>query len=272
MERVAVQDAEVPAVGLGTWQLTGEACYETVSTALELGYRHVDTAQLYENEAQVGRAIADSDVDREDVWITTKVTPGNARRDDVVESTRESLVRLGTDYVDLLLLHWPNPLVSFEKTARGMAALRDDGLIAHAGVSNFRRWRLRRAREKSTIPILADQVRMHPFYTREALREYCAATDTMLTAYSPLAHGGLIDDPVCAEIGERYDKTPVQVALRWATQYENVAVIPKSTSREHLRQNLEIFDFELSEGERERIARPSLLKSFGLFLRNEMRS
>jgi len=270
MERVTVQGAEVPAVGLGTWQLTGEECYETVSNALELGYRHIDTAQMYENEAQVGRALADSDVDREDVWITTKLKPGNARRDDVVESTEASLDRLGIDYVDLLLLHWPNPLVSFRDTARGMAELRDDGRIRHAGVSNFRRWRLRRAREKSTIPVFADQVRFHPFYTHGALREYCQKVDTMLTAYSPLAHGGLLDDPVLAEIGERYDKTPVQVALRWVTGFENVATIPKTTSREHLAQNIDIFDFELSESERDRIARPSYLKSTGLFLRNEM--
>jgi len=270
MEHVTVQDAQVPALGLGTWQLTGEQCYRTVSTALELGYRHIDTAQMYENEAEVGRAIADSEVDREDIWLTTKVTPGNARTDDVVESTKESLDRLGTGYVDLLLLHWPNPLVSFRDTARGMAELRDDGLIRHAGVSNFRRWRLRRARERSPIPVLADQVRLHPFYTREALRDYCASADAMVTAYSPLAHGGLVNDSVLAEIGERYDKTAPQVALRWAIEFDTVAAIPKSTSREHLAQNVDIFDFELTERERDRIARPSVAKSSALFLRNEM--
>ena len=270
MEHVTVQDAQVPAIGLGTWQLIEEECYETVSTALELGYRHVDTAQLYENESEVGRAIADSAVDRDDVWVTTKIKPGNARTDDVIESTRESLDRLDTEYVDLLLLHWPNPLVSFRDTARGMAELRDGGLIRHAGVSNFRRWRLRRAREKSPIPILANQVRFHPFYTHEALRECCEGTETMLTAYSPLAHGGLLDDPVLSEIGERYDKTPVQVALRWAIDFETVAAIPKSTSKDHLVQNIDIFDFELTDAERDRITRPSMLQSFGLFLRNEM--
>ncbi|WP_123532880.1 aldo/keto reductase [Halosimplex salinum] len=270
MEYVTVQDAQVPALGLGTWQLTGEECYETVSTALELGYRHLDTAQMYENETEVGRAIADSDVDRDDIWLTTKVTPGNARTDDVIESTRESLERLDTGYVDLLLLHWPNPLVSFRDTARGMAELRDDGLIRHAGVSNFRRWRLRRAREKSPIPLLADQVRLHPFYTHEALREYCRSVDAMVTAYSPLAHGGLIDDRVLAEIGKRYDKTPVQVALRWVTQLANVSTIPKTTSEAHLEQNIDVFDFELTDAEREAIARPSYAKSAKLFLRNEM--
>ncbi|WP_436927412.1 aldo/keto reductase [Halosimplex amylolyticum] len=270
MEYVSVQDAEVPALGLGTWQLTGEECYDAVSTALELGYRHVDTAQLYENEREVGRAIADPDVDRDDVWVTTKVTPGNARTDDVVESTKESLDRLGTGYVDLLLLHWPNPLVSFRDTARGMAELRDDGLIRHAGVSNFRRWRLRRAREKSPIPILADQVRLHPFYTHQALREDAVENETMVTAYSPLAHGGLMDDRVLAEIGRRYDKTPAQVALRWVTGLENVSTVPKSTSRDHLEENLRALDFELTAAEREAIARPSYATSAKLFLRNEM--
>ncbi len=270
MECVRVQDAEVPAIGLGTWQLTGEQCYETVSTALELGYRHVDTAQLYGNEREVGRAVADADADREDVFLTTKITPGNARYDDVIESARASLERLDTGYVDLLLLHWPNPLVSFGETARAMAELRDEGLIRHAGVSNVRRWRLKRARETSPIPLLADQVRLHPHYTHRSLREYCQSAETLVTAYSPLAHGGLVDDDLLARIGERYGKTPAQVALRWATQLDNVAAIPKSTSREHLAENLAAFDFELTDAEIERIARPSLVRSAGLFLRNEM--
>jgi 2,5-diketo-D-gluconate reductase B len=270
MEYVSVQDAEVPALGLGTWQVTGEACYEAVSTALELGYRHVDTAQLYDNEREVGRAIADAAVDRDDVFLTTKVQPGNARYDDVLASTRESLDRLGTGYVDLLLLHWPNPLVDFADTARAMADLQADGLVRHAGVSNFRRWRLRRAREKSPIPLLADQVRLHPFYPQRALRAYSQAVDVMVTAYSPLAHGGMVDDGVLAQVGERYDKTAPQVALRWATQLENVAAIPKSTSRDHLAANIDIFDFELSEAEMAEIPRPSLLRSGALFLRNEI--
>jgi diketogulonate reductase-like aldo/keto reductase len=255
---------------LGTWQLEDEDCYEAVSTALELGYRHIDTAQLYENERQVGRAIADADVAREDIFLTTKVTPRNARREDVVESTRESLDRLDTDYVDLLLLHWPNPLVSFRETARGMADLRDEGLIRHAGVSNFRRWRLKRARRKSAIPLLADQVRLNPYYTHGRLRAYARETGMAVTAYSPLAHGGLVADDELAAIGERYDKSAAQVALRWVTQLENVVAIPKSTSREHLAANLEVFDFDLDAAERERIDRHSLLRTAGLFLRNEM--
>jgi len=270
METVSAQGAEVPALGLGTWQLTGEQCYESVSTALELGYRHVDTAQMYDNERQVGRAVADATVDRDDVWITTKVKPGNARYDDVVESTRASLDRLDTGYVDLLLLHWPRPLVDFEDTARAMADLRDDGLIRHAGVSNFRRWRLRKAREKSPIPLLTDQVRCHPFYPRNSLATDCERNDMFVTAYSPLAHGGVVGDDRLAEIGERYDKTAAQVALRWAVQRDGVVPIPKATSREHLAANVDVFDFELTQEEMTAVERPSLLRTTSLFLRNEM--
>jgi 2,5-diketo-D-gluconate reductase B len=270
METVTVRDAEIPVLGLGTWQITGEQCYETVSTALELGYRHIDTAQLYENEHQVGRAVADSDVDRDDLWITTKVTPGNARYDDVLESTRESLDRLDTGYVDHLLLHWPNPLVDFRDTARAMAELRDDGLIDHAGVSNFRRWRLRKAREKSPVPIRADQVRCHPYYTRVRLRRECEREDQILTAYSPLAHGGVVGDERLAALGEPYDRSAAQVALRWLTRRTNVVAIPKATSRDHLAANLAALDFELSDAELSQVADPSLLRTTSLFLRNEM--
>jgi len=270
METVSVRDAEVPALGLGTWQITGEQCYETVSTALELGYRHLDTAQLYENERQVGRAVTDSDVDREDIWITTKVHPRNARYDDVLESTHASLDRLDTSHVDLLLLHWPNPLVDFADTARAMAELVDDGLVDHIGVSNFRRWRLRKAREKSPVPILADQVRCHPYYTRETLREECEREGHVLTAYSPLAHGGVIGDAGLARVGEPYDRSAAQVALRWLTQRENVVAIPKSTSRDHLAANLAALEFELDDEEMDRVANPSLLRTTSLFLRNEM--
>ena len=270
MNTVTAQGAEIPALGLGTWQLTGQQCYESVSTALELGYRHVDTAQLYENERAVGRAIADSDVDREEIWVTTKVTPGNARLEDVVTSTRESLDRLDMDYVDLLLLHWPNPLVDFRDTARGMAELQDDGLIGHAGVSNFRRWRLRKARERSPVPILTDQVRCHPYYPREKLRQDCEGHDQVLTAYSPLAHGGVVDDGRLASVGERYDKSAAQVALRWLTQRASVVAIPKATSRDHLAANVDVFDFELTDAEMREVSRSSLLRTTSLFLRNEM--
>jgi 2,5-diketo-D-gluconate reductase B len=267
---VAVQGARVPELGLGTWKLEGETCYDAVSTALELGYRHVDTAQLYGNEREVGDAIRDSPVDREDVFLTTKVSPKQASYRGVLRSTARSLERLGTSYVDLLLLHWPNPLVDVADTTRAMAALRDQGKIRHAGVSNFSKRRLKKVRQVSPVPILTDQVQFHPFDPKRDLLRYCQDYDTMLTAYSPLAHGGILDDDVLGAIGATYDASAAQVAIRWASQHHNVAVIPKASSREHLEANLEAFAFTLSSDEMERIARPSKLKTGALMLRSQL--
>ncbi|SFR35565.1 aldo/keto reductase [Halogeometricum limi] len=258
---VDVRGVRIPKVGLGTWKMDGEECYDAVSTALELGYRHVDTAQMYGNESDVGRAIADADVDRSDVFLTTKVNPRNADYEGVVESTKASLDRLDTPYVDLLLLHWPNPLVGIERTMRGMKALVDEGRVYNVGVSNFPVSMLERAREVADVPILTDQVQFHPFRPQRKLLRYCQDEDVVLTGYSPLAHGDVLDDETLREVGERYDKSPAQVALRWATQHRNVAVVPKSTSRDHLADNLAIFDFKLTREEVDEVTRPSLLKT-----------
>jgi diketogulonate reductase-like aldo/keto reductase len=261
MEYASVGGVDVPAIGLGTWQLTGQECYRAVSTALELGYRHVDTAQAYENEREVGRAIADAGVDREDVFLTTKITPGNAQYGKVRRSTRESLDRLGTDYVDLLLLHWPNPIVDFADTARAMAELVDDGFARNVGVSNFSRRRLETARRVADVPLLTNQVQFHPYRPKRKLLRYCQDEDVLLTAYSPLARGGILDDEVLGTIATKYGASPAQVALRWAVQHRNVVAIPKSSDPDHLRANLEIFEFTLSADEMERIARPSLVRT-----------
>jgi 2,5-diketo-D-gluconate reductase B len=241
MEYVDAHGARVPAVGLGTWQLTGTACYETVSTALELGYRHVDTAQLYDNEGAVGRAIADADVDRDDVFVTTKVAPRNAGYDDLIESAEESLDRLDTGYVDLLLLHWPNPLVSVESTMAAMDQLADRGLVSHIGVSNFPQVFLDRARDAADAPVVTNQVQFHPHRTQRRMLSYCQDEGLALTA--------------------EYDRTPAQVVLRWATQHHNVAVIPKTADPAHLAENIAIFDFKLTGSEVEALTKPSLLKS-----------
>jgi diketogulonate reductase-like aldo/keto reductase len=261
MEYTTVQGVEVPSIGLGTWQMTGSEAYRSVATALELGYRHVDTAQAYENEREVGRALAEADVDREDVFLTTKLLPTDARYRDAHRATRESLERLGTDYVDLLLLHWPNPLVNFAETARAFEDLVDEGLVRHVGVSNFSRRRLEKARKKAGVPLLANQVQFHPYRPKRDLLSYCQAEDVLLTAYSPLARGGLLDDEVLIDIGAAYGKSPAQVALRWAVQHHNVVAIPKSSDPEHLEANLDVFDFTLSGDQMERITRPSLLRT-----------
>ncbi|WP_129117059.1 aldo/keto reductase [Halegenticoccus tardaugens] len=270
MEHVELQGVRLPKVGLGTWRLAGPTCEHAVATALDLGYRHLDTAQLYGNERRVGRALSASPVAREEVFLTTKLAPGNLRADAVRRSAAESLDRLDTDYLDLLLVHWPNPRVPLRETLGAMSELVDEGAVRRVGVSNFGPSRLRTAREVSDVPILTDQVQFHPYRPKPDLLSYCREHDLALTAYSPLAHGGVLDDDVLRRVGERYDKSPAQVALRWAVQQENVAVIPKATSRSHLAENLDVFDFELTEPEMRAVARPSLLRTAIGFVRGRL--
>lgn len=269
MDHVTVQGVDVPAVGLGTWRLTGEQCYATVSAALTLGYRHIDTAQGYGNERQVGDAIADSPVDRDDLFLVTKLDSNSRRYDDVLRSTEESLARLGTDYVDLLLIHQPHPTVPVAETLDAMTELVASGKVRHVGVSNFGIDRLHEARELSDAPILTDQVQFSPYWLQTDLVDYCTIHDVLVTAYSPLAHGKIVDDPVLEEIGRRYGKSAAQVALRWLVQQEGVCAIPKATSHEHLETNLEVFDFELTPEEMQRVRRPNKPKVLWGMLRRQ---
>jgi diketogulonate reductase-like aldo/keto reductase len=253
MEYVEAGGASIPALGLGTWQNTGDTCTESVRTALEMGYRHVDTAQVYDNERAVGEGLAAADVDREEVFLTTKVWRSNLARRDVLESVRESVEKLGVEAVDLLLIHWPHPRVAIEETLGAMEQLRDEGLVAHLGVSNFTRSQLAEARRVAEAPIVADQVQYHPYVDQSELHDYCVREGVALTAYSPLARGDVLDDEALRAIGDRYDKSAAQVALRYLVQQENVVAIPKATGREHLRENLAVFDFELTDEELARV-------------------
>jgi 2,5-diketo-D-gluconate reductase B len=260
MEYVAAGGARIPAIGLGTWQNTGAKCAETVETALELGYRHVDTAQAYDNERRVGEGLAASSVDREDVFLTTKLWRSNLRAGDVHASVRDSLDRLGVDRVNLLLIHWPHPRVPIEETIGAMDDLVDDGLVSHVGVSNFTAAQVAAAVEATDHPIVTDQVLYHPYVDQTARLEACRDRGVALTAYSPLARGDVLDDPVLAEIGERCDKSAAQVSLRWLVQQDGVLAIPKATGRAHLAANLAVFDFELTDAEMVRVGnrRPGL--------------
>jgi 2,5-diketo-D-gluconate reductase B len=252
-ETVTADGAEIPAIGLGTAQLTGETCERAVRTALEAGYRHVDTAEYYDNERAVGRGIEAAAVDRDEMFLTTKVWRSNLRADAVRDAARASLDRLDVEYVDLLLIHWPHPRVPVEETLDAMATLREDGLVRHLGVSNFTRTQLAEAIDATTAPIVVDQVLYHPYKEQRALQKYCVENDVALTAYSPLARGAVVGDETLTEIGEGYDKTAAQVALRWLVQQEGVVAIPRSKSPEHIEANLAIFDFELTDTEMARI-------------------
>lgn len=253
MEYVEVQGSRVPKLGLGTWQLEGELCRTMVEKAIAMGYRHIDTAQAYANEAKVGAGIAASGVDREDLWVTTKVWMDNAAADAVVKSTHDSLRRLGLDHLDLLLIHWPSEKVPLSETLGAMEKLMRSGETRYIGVSNFPPSLLRESLEMA--PLQCIQVEHHPYLAQDEIRQLAERRELMLTAYSPLARGEVMEDETLQAIAEETGKSPAQVVLRWLTQHRNVAAIPKSSSVEHLRSNLEIFDFELDAGQANRIAK-----------------
>ena len=248
-----IQEEKVPALGLGTWQIEGKECTGSVEQALELGYRHIDTAQIYENEEEVGRGIQNSGVDRSDIFLTTKVARGSLDAASVRRTTEESLRKLDTDYVDLLLQHWPDPNdeVPLEETLDALRALQEEGKTRYIGVSNFTPSLLQRTLDYAKFFCL--QVEYHPLLDQSQLLEMAQEYDLLLTAYSPLARGKVFENDVLQEIGDVHGKSPGQVSLRWLLQQDNVAAIPKASSQEHRRSNFDIFDFELSEEEVERI-------------------
>jgi diketogulonate reductase-like aldo/keto reductase len=248
---VTVQGVEVPKLGYGTWLVEGREAYEGVLDALALGYRHVDTARAYGNEREVGRALADAGVPREEVWLTTKVWRDDARADDVGRVFAQQLSDLGVDYVDLLLLHWPAD-APLAETLGAMTALREQGVARQIGVSNFPSQLLAQALELA--PIFANQVEYHPYLPQGAVMHLCLEHDLLLDAYSPFAHGLIHEDPVLAEIGEHYGKSAGQVALRWLLDQPGVAALPKASSHERRAENLDVFDFDLTDEERGAVA------------------
>ncbi|MGF1471951.1 MAG: aldo/keto reductase [Rubrobacteraceae bacterium] len=252
MERKKIKDQQVPSIGLGTWRLSGGACVEAVERALSMGYRHLDTAQMYGNENEVGRGMSNSGVGQADIFLVTKLSPGNFTRERALASARESLRKLGTEYVDLLLMHWPNPSVPLKETLGAMVELQEEGSVRHVGVSNFPAPMVEEATRYAEI--FCNQVEYHPRKPQNELLKQARTLDYLLTAYSPVAKGRLADDATLKEIGGSHRKTPSQIALRWLIQQEKVCAIPKAQSREHQQSNLDLFDFELSEEELERIS------------------
>ena len=250
-ETIEVQGVTVPRLGFGTWQIEGSEATEAVRDALEIGYRQIDTARAYENEAEVGEGLAQSGVDRGEIFLTTKIFPGDFEPDALKAAAEDSLHSLRTDYLDLLLLHWPDDSVPLERTLQALVELQEAGTIRHLGVSNFPARLL--AEALAQAPVFCDQVEYHPFLGQDRLLELARANDVLVTAYSPLAHGRVPGDATLAEIGEAHGKTAGQVALRWLLDQPGVSPIPKASSHERRVENFEVFDFSLSDDERERI-------------------
>lgn len=252
---ITIQNQSVPALGFGTWQLKGDTCRQAVEHALALGYRHIDTAQAYRNEEQVGQAIKNSSVPRDDIFLVSKVATDKFASEDTLRSTRESARKLQVDTIDLMLMHWPSDKVPHAETLGALVQLQDEGVIRHIGVSNFSPQQVAEAKQHATI--FCNQVKYHPHYHQDALVEQAREMDYLLTAYSPLAEGDVINDDLLQEIGEVHNKTAAQVALRWLIQHKNVCAIPRSSSEEHRAANFDIFDFFLSGSEMRRISAPA---------------
>ncbi|GKZ14596.1 aldo/keto reductase [Haladaptatus sp. T7] len=239
---------ELSKIGLGTYKNTDpEQCSEIVSTALEMGYRHIDTAQAYDNEAHVGTGIERADVNPDDVFLATKVWDDTLAYDDVLSSTDESLDRLGVESVDLLYVHWPRDTYDAEETLPAFDELHDEGTIEHVGLSNFTPEQLDEARDTLDAPIFAHQVEMHPLLQQEELHEYAREDDHWLVAYAPIARGEVTEIDEIQTVAEKHDATPHQVSLAWLASKEHVVAIPKTSSEAHLRDNLEARKLELDE-------------------------
>lgn len=251
---IKTDHVKIPVLGLGTAGTKEERGKEAIKHALKIGYRHIDTAQMYGNEREVGKAISEDSVDRDDVFITTKIDNPNHRYEDVIESVEQSLERLRTDYVDLLLIHWPVENVPLKDTLDGMNHLKKQGKVKNIGVSNFTVQLMEKAQKKADAPIVCNQVEYHPFLSQEDVLTYCRNHDIILTAYSPLAQGKVIKNDVLKAIGKKYGKTPAQITLRWHVQQPNVIAIPRSESKQHQRENLDIFNFHLKKEEMQRIS------------------
>ncbi len=251
-EEVPHADA-MPVLGLGTWENTDpEQCAASVEFALETGYRHIDTAQAYGNEESVGRGIAAADVDREDVFLATKVWIDSLAREDVLQTTRASLDRLGVDSVDLLYVHWPARAYDAEETLVAFDDLVDRGLVDRVGVSNFEPEQLERAVDVLDAPVFANQVECHPLLPQEELRAACDEHDVAVVAYSPLARGAVMDDPVLTDIAADHGVSAAQVSLAWLRE-KGVTAIPKATSEAHIEDNWVSLDLSLSDEDVERI-------------------
>jgi 2,5-diketo-D-gluconate reductase B len=239
----------MPTFGLGTYDMDEyDECFESVRMALQMGYRHVDTAEGYDNETAVGDAITAADVARGDLFVATKVSPDDLDYDRVLTSAEESLERLGLDYVDLLYVHWPTGEYEATDTLDAFAELRREGMIEEIGVSNFTVDLLEEAVEVSEEPVFANQVEMHPLLAQTELQQFCAQddVDVELVAYSPIARGDVTEVDELQEVAQKHDATPVQVSLAWLREKE-VTAIPKATSRDHLRENWLSLDVELDD-------------------------
>jgi 2,5-diketo-D-gluconate reductase B len=249
MKYLDVKGVRFPAIGFGTSGLHGRSCTEMVRNALEMGYRHLDTARVYGNEEEVGRGMRESGLAREDIFLVTKVWRSNLRPRDVRRSAEDSLAALATPYVDCLLIHAPNDSVPLGETLGAFAELRAEGKIRYIGVSNFSVAQMREAVETCGVDVFCNQIEYNFATDRSDLLAYMRAQGSVLVAHRPLGRGSLVDHPVLARIGKVHGKTASQVALAWLVRQPGVAAIPRTSRMAHAHLNLDVFDVPFSDAE-----------------------
>lgn len=246
----------MPVLGLGTWQLTGKQCEKAVKWALEMGYNHIDTSDDYLNEQHIGKAI--KGFDRSQIFITSKVDDSNLHKNDLLQSCQASLDRLGIDYVDLYLIHRLNPTVPIEESMEAMEELVKRKRVRSLGISNFSIDGTREAVRASNIPVCNNQIKIHPYHYPETAIQFCRENEIMVTAYSPLDTGEIVDDELLTRIGKKYGKSGAQVSLKWLRE-NNLIVIPKSSTKNHLSEDMDIFDWNLETQDFEKIYQASTM-------------
>lgn len=243
-----VSGHEMPMLGLGTWDLRGDACKRAVKEALALGYTHIDTAWMYKNQREIGDALREARADRSRLFITSKVWHTHLHYEGVLEQMGETVRDLQTEYVDLFLIHWPNEATPLGETFRGLQRVLEEGKARSIGVSNFTVKLLDEAERVSGVPICANQVKYHPGAEQGDVLRWCQGRGVVVTAYSPLARGGVLGDSTLTRVAKGQGKTPAQVTLRWLVQ-KGMVVIPKASSGAHLQENMDLFGWALSPEE-----------------------
>ena len=252
---LSAHGAQIPAVGYGTMLFPEpERAVELIVCSLECGYRHIDTARKYGSEEWVGEGIRASGLPRKDIWVTTKVTEENAKADDFTRSVDTSLKALGLDYVDLLLIHWPQPKVPLEETLGALAKARREGLAKNIGVSNFTVALLDEAVGKCPEPLFTNQIEYHAYIRQDKIIAACGRHGLLVTCHVPLARGAVLKDPVIRDVAKSHGKTAAQVALKWLVQQPDMVVVPRALEYSEINENIDIFDFELSENEMNQIS------------------
>lgn len=255
----------IPQIGLGTWFLSGRECFEAVSTALDFGYTLIDTAAAYENEQDIGKAIEESGINRSTLFLTTKIWYQKLRAKDVVDQCNRSLDLLRTDYIDLLLVHWPNRFIPMRETFEGFEQLVEERKVRSTGVSNFTIRHIKEAQKSTALKLSVNQIEFHPFLYQKNILQYCNDFNISIMAYSPLARGKVLHSELLKEIAVKKEKQVSQIVLAWLLR-KNIIVIPKASSDEHLKANIEAINVELTDresslidsiSENERIIKPS---------------